>query len=38
MYARTLVFILAVRCWVRQVASNRGKLEDCPVISVRDHG
>ena len=27
-----------LRCWVWQVASNRGKLEDCLVISVRDHG
>jgi hypothetical protein len=35
---RTLLFILTVRCWVWQVASNRGKLEDCLVISVRDHG
>ena len=35
----TLVFIRTVRCWAWQVASNRGKREDCLVIiPVHDHG
>jgi hypothetical protein len=36
--SRALAFILTARCRVWRVASNRGMLEDCLVISVRIHG
>jgi hypothetical protein len=35
---RSRLHILTARCWLCQIASNRGKPEERLVISVRDHG